>query len=108
MKGIVIVFEGLPGAGKSTLCRKMHEKGAVLSSEVTTASGRVLTPCEIGQRQTPFFLQNDLQKYSKAINARSLGQIGVIDRGVHSTLAYALLLDQRDNTEKYREACRSF
>jgi thymidylate kinase len=104
VEGSIVVMEGLPGAGKSTICGMFADRGAVVFHEVLDANNHILSHEEINAEDTEFFLLNDLRKYLKAREARLVGRVAVVDRGMESTLAYSRLLDRKDGTRKFQEA----
>lgn len=83
----IIILEGLPGAGKSTLANRFHEDAFIIPEIVLDISN------EKGKQNEFFYLEND---YEKLKRARENKGITFIERSYASTLAHnyaRLILD---------------
>jgi thymidylate kinase len=84
---MIIVIEGIPGAGKTTVTSKLEQElGAVIIPEIIEAKIDYTKLSVIEEEE--FFLKNDIKKSKLAERAHGKNEIIVIDRHYVSTLAY--------------------
>ncbi|MBT6689857.1 AAA family ATPase [archaeon] len=96
---VLIIFEGLPGAGKTTLIHQLSKELSLPTiEEVLDQNSGSLLPGDTRGFSENFFFNSDRLKYS---NAKRVGEkIVLIDRGVFSTWAYNSCLNNKDILEK--------
>jgi len=97
---MLIILEGLPGSGKTTLAKRLSRKlKGVLIPQIILRFPRNYKNFSISKKER-FFMKNDLEKYKKASKALKNKQWVIMDRGIFSTLAYnyALTRLKKGNT----------
>jgi thymidylate kinase len=91
--GNFIIFEGLPGAGKTTLTRRIANRynGFRIGEHLAPNFKEILYQ-DIAKPCMHFFLESDKRKYQLAQNISKKGLLILMDRGIVSTLAYSYSL----------------
>ena len=85
-----VVFEGLPGSGKTTITRILSDKESFLRIPEILGGDfqEVLSDC-LFKESNLFYLQSDFRKYTMAHKIiRETSLVPIMDRGYVSTLAY--------------------
>lgn len=95
----VIVIEGLPGTGKTTLANKFADKGVRVIPEM------FLKMDENSYRDELFFFQNDI---AKVMEGRRIGGIVLVERTYPSTLAHNYSRLIIDNKPEYFNILKAF
>lgn len=90
----IVVLEGLPGVGKSTLIQMLRARGVVCIDE--TDGIEKDHKIDGNAAAQIVFMKNDLQKIKTARS--QTGRLIVMDRGPMSTLAYNLVKHKLSNT----------
>lgn len=107
---MIFVIEGLPGAGKTIISKKLEkEQGFIRIGEVLDSKEKELSPIETRGKKQSFFLESDLRKYSIGIKDRDKNII--IDRGPLSTIAYNSYLREKEDKnlmEKLRSLSKKY
>lgn len=102
-KKLLIVLEGLPGTGKTTLGQKIAKKfkGIFIPQIIKKLQQKKILFHTTNREK--FFLENDLMKYERAIKALKIKKLVIMDRGIFSTLAYnyAFSKVQGENTFEF-------
>lgn len=95
---MLIVLDGHPGAGKTTLAGRLAEAGVSVIGEVLAADGavvegygRAVADPEQIVANTPMVLDSDLAKHRLALGAAPSGTV-LMDRNYVFTLAFCLVL----------------
>jgi predicted ATPase len=106
LAGRLVVLEGMPGAGKTTLAAALAAGGAAVLGEYTTAGG-VTIPLSghPGAGDGAAHDANWLRKASQAAAARRGGQAVYLDRDWLSALAYAYSIADIDSGQLLRQRC---
>lgn len=100
---MLIILEGLPGAGKTTFARKLARKfKGILIPQIIMKFPQNYINFPGGKKER-FFMKNDLEKYKKASGALKRKKIAIMDRGVFSTLAYNYASTQFKKTNIYEK-----
>lgn len=85
----LIIFEGLPGSGKTTLIKRISKNLKLPSvGELVNSDAKYILPKESELKGINFFLKSDLLKYS--IGSKKSKSLVLIDRGTYSTMGYNL------------------
>jgi hypothetical protein len=104
--GRLIVLEGMPGAGKTTLAAALAAGGAVVLGEYTTGRGATIPLSgHPGAADGAAHDANWLRKAAQAAAARRDGQAVYSDRDWLSALAYAYSIADRDGGRLLRQRC---
>ncbi len=91
----LIIFEGLPGAGKTTLIHQLSKELKLpMVEEILDKDLKSILPKDTKGFSENFFFNSDKLKYSNAKEKE--GKIVLIDRGVFSTWAYNACLNNKD------------
>jgi thymidylate kinase len=85
---MLIILEGLPGTGKTTLARKLAKRfRGILIPQIILSSHNIYQKFPPMEKEK-FFIRNDLEKYKKASQGLKKKKWVIMDRGIFSTLAY--------------------
>jgi thymidylate kinase len=99
----LLIFEGLPGAGKTTLSRLLSkEYGCHRIGEIISSNFREVDYRDLENATNKFFLESDERKYKIARCEISQNHTCLMDRGVISTLAYAYVRSSFFQDDTYR------
>jgi len=102
----LIIFEGLPGAGKTTLIHQLSkELNLPIIGEVLDQNLKSLSPKETLGFSEEFFFNSDRLKYSSAKEVNN--KIVLIDRGIFSTLAYNTCLNDKNILKRAKDNANS-
>ncbi len=93
---MLVVLEGLPGAGKSTVLRKLAELDGV--NVIDEVVGK--EPSDAG---VDFFLNNDISKHKQIMP----GKANVMDRNYTSTLCFFYCIDHQYGTNLDRRVSKA-
>lgn len=104
--GRLVVLEGMPGAGKTTLARALAAAGQAVLGEYTTP-GRSTIPLSRhpGTGDGSAHDANWLRKSGQAAAARHASEIIYLDRDWLSALAYAYSIADQDDGQLLRRRC---
>lgn len=100
---MLIILEGLPGVGKTTIAKKLAKKfKGILILQIFTKfpQNYINFPPDKKER---FFMKNDLEKYKKASEVLKRKELVIMDRGVFSTLVYNYAFTQFKKTNIYEK-----
>lgn len=100
----IIVFEGLPGSGKTTLIKRISKKfNQPYIFELIDKDEAELRPEESEKEGIDYFLKNDLKKYTWAYRLSKNNLFVLVDRGAFSTFAYNSCGGEKKNLRKAKE-----
>lgn len=105
-RGRLIVLEGMPGAGKTTLARALAAGGAAVLGEYTTPGGGTIPlSCHPGAHDGAAHEANWLRKSGQAAAARHASDVVYLDRDWLTALAYAYSIVGQDGGQLLRCRC---
>ena len=100
---MLIILEGLPGAGKTTLGKRLARKfGGVLIPQIILPFPKNYKQLASYAKEQ-FFMKNDLQKYKKARQCLKNKKLVIMDRGIFSTIAYNYALTRLKQSNTYKK-----
>jgi hypothetical protein len=104
--GRLVVLEGMPGAGKTTLAAALAAGGAAVLGEYTAPGGATVPVSEHpGPADGGAHDANWLRKASQAAAARRSGRVVYLDRDWLTALAYAYCTADADRGQLLRQRC---
>lgn len=93
---MLYIFEGLPGAGKTTLINELAiENNLPIVEQILKHNKYLNNPVK-------YYSYNDFLKYKKVENLSMKNSIVIMDRGYLSTLAYNYAFDILFNTNHFK------
>ncbi len=106
----IIIFEGLPGSGKTTLINQLSEEFEISKvGEIIDKRFHEISPEKSKGLPQNFFLQSDKLKYFSA-KKLSKNKPCLVDRGIFSTIAYNLCIKNKTKLSKkdYRPILKKY
>jgi len=99
---MLIILEGLPGTGKTTLAKKLVKKfRGILIPQIILSSQNIYQKF-LPMEKEKFFIRNDLKKYKKASQGLKKKKWVIMDRGIFSTLAYNYAFTRLEEINTYK------
>jgi thymidylate kinase len=100
----VYVLEGLPGAGKTSLTRRLaYTNVAARVGEVLDETNKELVGEQLAGKDTAFFIQSDIRKHKLASELAGSSRV-VLDRGFPSTVIWCECLEDHARREEVLRA----